>query len=250
MEIAETQTGDTEKAYAEKPVVSDSHSRISKGVIFTMNYLTPTIKTNPPNLEFTRLAPVEQITKTVQALEANGIATTLVETAEQARQAALALIPPGAEVYNAASRTLEQIGLTTDILSSGGFRPLRARLGSLDRIKQEHEYHSLIAGAEVIVGSIHAITSQGQILLASATGSQMAAAVFGAAKVIWVAGTQKLVPSLEEGLRRIREYSYLLENERTLQVYGKPSAINKILIVNGETPGRITIVLVKQNLGF
>ncbi len=215
-----------------------------------MNYLTPTIKTNTPNLEFARLASEEQISKTVQALEANGIASTLVETAEQARRAALALIPPGAEVYNSASRTLEQIGLTTDILSSGVFRPLRARLGSLNRFKQEHEYRSLIASAEVIAGSVHAITSQGQILLASATGSQMAAAVFGAAKVIWVAGTQKLVPSLEEGLRRIREYSHPLEDERALQVYGKPSAINKILIINGESPSRITLILVKQNLGF
>ena len=87
-------------------------------------------------------------------------------------------------------------------------------------------------------------------MLASATGSQMGSAVFGADSVIWVAGTQKIVPSLEEGFRRIREHSYPLEDERTRNVYGRGSAINKILIVNGEQPGRITVVLVKQNLGF
>ncbi len=208
------------------------------------------IKTASPNLEFTRLASEEQIAKTVQSLEANGMTTRVVETAEKARQTVLALIPPGAEIYNPPSRTLEQIGLTTDILSSGRFQPLRDRLSSLDRVKQEREYRQLIAGTEVIVGSVHAITSRGQILIASATGSQIAAAVFGAMKVIWVAGTQKLVPTLDEGLRRIWEYSFPLEDERTRQAYGQPSAVNKILTINGEYPGRITVVLVKQNLGF
>ena len=60
-----------------------------------------------------------------------------------------------------------------------------------------------------------------------------------------------LVRTLEDGLRRIREHSLPLESERTQRVYGQPSAINKLLIVNGEAyPGRITIVLVKLLLGF
>jgi hypothetical protein len=102
----------------------------------------------------------------------------------------------------------------------------------------------------VVVGSVHAITEQGEVLVASATGSQLSSAVSGAGTVIWVVGTQKLVHTLDGGFRRIREYSYPLEDARTRQVYAQPSAINKILIVNGELPGRITIVLVRQNLGF
>lgn len=204
-----------------------------------------------PNQEFTHLASEEQITKTVQALETNGIRTVVVETGEEARARVLDLIPSGVEVYNSPSRTLELIGLAADIEHATRFQPVRARLRSLDRATQQREMRRLTASPDVLVGSVHAITEQGEVLIASAVGSQVGPAALGAGTVIWVVGTQKLVRTLDDGFRRIREYSYPLEDVRTRQVYGQPSAINKLLIVNGEMlPGRITIVLVKQNLGF
>ena len=204
-----------------------------------------------PNQEFTQLASEEQITKTVQALEAHGIRTVVVETGEEARSRVLDLIPPDVEVYNSVSRTLELIGLAADIEHATRFQPVRARLRSLDRTTQQREMRRLAAGPDVLVGSVHAITEQGQVLIASAVGIQLSSAAYGAGSVIWVVGTQKLVRTLEDGLRRIQEYSYPLEDVRTRQVYGQASAINKLLIINGEMlPGRITIVLVKQNLGF
>ena len=203
------------------------------------------------NQEFTQLASEEQLTKTVQALEIHGIRAVAVETGEEARTHVLDLIPSGAEVYNSPSRTLELIGLAEDIEHATRFQAVRTRLHSLDRVTQRREMRSLTASPDVLVGSVHAITEQGEVLVASALGSQLAPAAAGAGSVIWVVGTQKLVHSLEEGFRRIREYSYPLENERTHQVYGQASAINKILIVNGEAlPGRITIVLIMQNVGF
>ena len=204
-----------------------------------------------PNQEFTQLASEEQLARTVRALETHGIRAVVVETGEEARTRVLDLIPSGAEVYNSPSRTLELLGLTEDIEHPTRFQSVRARLHSLDRVTQRREIRSLTASPDVLVGSVHAITEQGEVLIASALGSQLAPAAAGAGSVIWVVGAQKLVHTLEEGFRRIREYSYPLENERTHQVYGQASAINKILIVNGEAlPGRITIVLVKQNLGF
>ncbi len=203
-----------------------------------------------PNPEFNRLASDEQVTKTAYALEANGPHTVVVDTGEQARDQVWEMIPTGAQVYNPPSCTLEQIGLAADIETATRFQPLRAHIRSLDRATQQREIRQLTGSPDVIVGSVHAITEQGQVLIASASGSQLGAAVFGAGIVIWVVGTQKLVRTMEEGFRRIQEYSYPLEDERTRQVYGQPSAINKILIVNGERPGRITVVLVRQNLGF
>ncbi len=204
-----------------------------------------------PTSEFTQLASEEQIAKTMQALEAHGIRAVVFETGEEARAHVLDLIPSGAEVYNSPSRTLELIGLAEDIEHPTRFQSVRARLHSLDRVTQRQEMRRLGASPDVLVGSVHAITEQGEVLIASAVGSQLGPAASGAGAVIWVVGTQKLVNTLEDGFRRIREYSYHLENERTHQVYGQATAINKILIVNGEAyPGRITIVLVKQNLGF
>jgi acyl-CoA hydrolase len=203
------------------------------------------------NSEFTELASEEQIAKTVQALEAHGIRVVIFETGEEARSYVLDLIPSGAEVYNSPSRTLELIGLAEDIEHPTRFQSVRAQLHSLDRVTQRREMRKLGASPDVLVGSVHAITEQGEVLIASAVGSQLGPAASGAGVVIWVVGTQKLVSTLEDGFRRIRDYSYHLENERTHQVYDQATTINKILIVNGEAyPGRITIVLVKQNLGF
>ncbi len=201
--------------------------------------------------EFTQLASEEQIAKTVQALEAHGIRAVVFESGEEARSYVLDLIPSRAEVYNSPSRTLELIGLAEDIEHPTRFQSVRARLHSLDRVTQRNEMRKLGANPDVLVGSVHAITEQGEIMIASAVGSQLGPAASGAGAVIWVVGTQKLVRTLEDGFRRIREHSFPLESERTQQVYGQVSAINKLLIVNGEAyPGRITIVLVKQQLGF
>ena len=203
------------------------------------------------NSEFTQLASEEQITQTVQALEAHGIRAVVFESGEDARNYVLGLIPLGAGVYNSPSRTLDLIGLTEDIAHPTRFQSVRARLLALDRVTQRNEMRKLGASPDVLIGSVHAITEQGEIIAASATGSQLGPAASGASMVIWVVGTQKLVHTLEDGFRRIREHSLPLESERTQRVYGQPSAINKLLIVNGEAyPGRITVVLVKQNLGF
>ena len=209
-----------------------------------------TLETLEINQEFSRLASNQQIARTVRALETNGIRTIVVETGEEAREYVMSLIPVGAQVYNPPSRTVDEIGLRAAIESSMDFQSLHSRLHSLDRVTQRAEMRKLISSPDVVIGSVHAITEMGEVLIASASGSQLSSIASGAEKVIWVVGTQKLVSTLEEGFRRIREYSYPLENLRAEQVYGRPSAINKILLINGELPGRITIVLVKQNLGF
>ncbi len=203
-----------------------------------------------PNQEFNHVASDEQVTRTARALEANGMHTIVLENGEEALGCVLEMIPSGALIHNPPSRTLEQIGLANELTDSANFQDTRSRLREMDRRTQEREIRQLASSPDVLVGSVHAITEEGQVMMASASGSQMAAAVFGAGKVIWVVGTQKLVRDLDEGYRRIREYSYPLEDARAWQAYGQSSAINKLLIVNKEKPGRITIVLVKQDLGF
>jgi LUD domain len=207
-----------------------------------------------PNLSpsaFAQQASEKQIEKTVQALQAHGIPVVVFDTSEEARTYVLDQIPDGAAVYNSTSRTLEVPGLAEDIKHPTHFQSVRARLATLDRVTQRIEILKLSASPDVLVGSVHAITEQGEIMLASFTGSQLGPATSGAGMVIWVVGTQKLVRTLEDGFRRIREYCLPLESERTQQAYGQTSAINILLIINAEAyPGRITMVLVKQQLGF
>jgi hypothetical protein len=203
-----------------------------------------------PNAEFARLASDEQIATAVAALTANGMAAEVVANGAQARSRVLDLLPEGAEVFTSMSRTLDTLDLSAAINESSRYHPLRSQLKTLDRQTQGREWRRLVSSPEYVVGSVHAVTEQGQVLIASASGSQLASYVFGAGHVIWVVGAQKIVRDLGEGLRRVREYSYPLEHERMQALNGTGSFVTKILVVEHERPGRISVLLVKEALGF
>lgn len=210
-----------------------------------------TISDLVPNTEFTRLATDEQIESVVKALEANNIRVILVENGEEARKLVLQLVPQGAEVYTNISKTLEKIGITEEIDQSGRYDAVRPKVLALDRKTQADEIRILRARPAYIIGSVHAITEDGHMLTASNGGSQLAPYAYGASKVILVVGTQKIVKDLNEAFRRIEEYSYPLEDARLRTTMGVPSSIGKILIVNREAiPGRTTVILVKEELGY
>ena len=204
-----------------------------------------------PNPVFAAPASAARIERVAAALEANGFRAIVVESGEAAREVVLDLLPAGAEVFDSASRTLESLGIADEIARSDRHRAVRPQLMELYARGERDAMRKLGATPDVVVGSVHAVTEQGQLLIASGTGSQLGPYAYGAGAVIWVVGAQKLVRDLDEGLRRIDEYSYPLEDARARQVYGKPSAVNKILIVNREgQPGRATVVLVNEPLGF
>lgn len=203
-----------------------------------------------PNLEFAKLATDAQIQNVTHALEANGIKVLVAETVEEAKQIVLDLVPQGAEVYANLSKTLEVMGLAEEFDQSGRYNAVRPKVLLLDRKTQADEIRKLRTIPEYIVGSVHAITEAGEVITASGTGSQIASYAYGAGKVIWVAGTQKIVSDLNEGFRRTREYSQRLEDARMQQAYGINSSLNKTLVITRDMPGRITLVLVKENIGF
>ena len=200
--------------------------------------------------EFTGLASDERIASTAAALERNGIRPLLAATAADARRLVSSLLPDGAEVYNNTSQTLEAIGVADDIERSGRYQPLRLRLYRMDRQMQHREMRTLAASPDYVVGSVHALTEGGSLLIASASGSQLGPLV-GAGQVILVIGAQKIVRDVATGMRRIYEYCYPLEDARARQAYGVPSGVNNILIINKEViPGRVTAIIVNARLGF
>src|SRR5262245_18273157 len=210
-----------------------------------------TISALIPNREFTKLATEEQIASVVKALESGNIRVIVVENGEQAKADVLKLVPQSAEVYVNISKTLDEIGISTEIDKSGHYDAVRPKMLSLDRKTQADEIRILRSRPAYIIGSVHAITEDGHIMTASNGGSQLAPYAYGASKVILVVGTQKIVKDLNEGFRRIEEYSYPLEDARLRATLGAPSAIGKVLIVNREMiPGRTTVVLVKEELGY
>ncbi|MCC5575847.1 LUD domain-containing protein [Microtetraspora sp. AC03309] len=183
------------------------------------------------------------------ALRDHGYAVHLVDTAAEARKLVADLVPRDREVFTASSETLRLSGIAEDIDESGEYQSVRARSGDLGDDVQARI--RLGATPEVVVGSVHAVTEDGRMLVASASGSQIAPYASGARQAVWVVGAQKVVPDEETGLRRIRAYSLPREWRRLHDLYGQTSFIGKILILEREAmPERGTVVLVREAIGF
>jgi acyl-CoA hydrolase len=201
--------------------------------------------------EFSAPAEEDRVARTAAALEANGITVLRAPSSAETKRMVLDLIPAGSEVHQGASASLEAAGITGEIAKSGRYKPLRPRLHSMDRATQADEIRRLSASPDVMLGSVHAVTETGSLVVASASGSQIGPYASGAGKVILVVGTQKIVSDLEDALRRVDEYAFPLEDARAQAAYGVHSGVNKVLIINREwIPGRITVVLCDEALGF
>lgn len=195
------------------------------------------------------LAKKETVEKTMNSLKENGIASFFAEDKEQAKEKILEIIPEDAEVMNMTSMTLEEAEIAKEILESKKYNPVRNILE--DKTKSEKEKQQAGATPDFAVGSVHAVTEDGKIAIASATGSQLPAYAYGSKKVIFIVGIQKIVKNLDEAIKRIEDYVFPLEDQRALKAYGIHSGINKMLIINKEVqPERITVIFVNEKLGF
>lgn len=200
--------------------------------------------------EFTTAVDHDALERTAVALRERGLEAQIVADAGAARRAVAVLIPAGAAVLTPPSQTLQEVGLLEEINESGRFASVRNELMKLDFNTQRDEMRRLGGVPDVVVGSVQAITEDGIVVCASASGSQLGPYAYGAGRVIWVVGAQKIVPDLPAAFRRIREHCYPLEDARARRVYGRPSSISKALVVEGERlPGRTTVVLIPESLG-
>jgi hypothetical protein len=204
-----------------------------------------------PSLRFAVSAEDGSVRRTVAALEANGITVLRARDRSEAKRMVLGLIPTGSQVHEGASQSLEAAGIAQEIERSGRYDAVRPRMFRMDRATQADEIRRLTASPEVMLGSVHAVTETGSLVAASVSGSQLGPYASGAGRVILLVGTQKIVPDLEEAIRRIDEYVFPLEDARAMASYGEHSGVNKVLIVNRESrAGRITVVLCDEPLGF
>jgi hypothetical protein len=207
--------------------------------------------TPTPAPPFTDPAPAQRLERVAAALTANNFAVEILDDAAAARTRIKDLIPEGASVFTGASETLRLSGIDEDINNSGRYDAVRQRGLAMDRATQLAEIWRLMSTPDVIVGSVHAVTETGSLVIASASGSQLPGYAGGAARVIWVVGAQKVVPDLSTALRRVEDHCLPLESARAQVAYGQPSAINRLLILNAEPhPGRGTVLLLREAIGF
>jgi L-lactate utilization protein LutC len=198
---------------------------------------------------FKQVADAARIEKAVSALNAKGFAARSVPNAAAAKEAVLKMVPAGSEVFTYTSATLDATGLT-EALNAAPYKSLRDKMYGLDRNTQGAEMRAIGAAPAFAVGSANAVTETGELMLASATGSQLPSYAYGAGHVVFVVGAQKIVKDLAEATERIATYTLPLEDTRAQATYGVNSAINKSLVLHGEQPGRIDVVIVAEELGF
>ena len=199
---------------------------------------------------FTTLPDDQTLAATAAALEENGFGVEVVDDLAAAREVVLARIPRGSSVMTNASVTLEETGIANAVNDSGLFDSARKRLLTLDFATDAQQMKAIGGQPDFALGSVHAVTRDGTLVIASASGSQLASYAWGAANVIFVVGAQKLVPTLEAARERIYQHSLVLEDARAVAAYGQHSYVGKIMEIHQELPGRIHIVLVREPAGF
>jgi acyl-CoA hydrolase len=199
---------------------------------------------------FSTLPEEQTLASAVTALEEHGFSVEVVDDLDAARETVLARIPHGSSVMTNTSVTLADTGIADAINDGGPYDSARNQMFALDFATQAQEMKAIGGQPDYALGSVHAVTRDGTLVIASASGSQLASYAWGAANVIFVVGAQKLVPDLEAAHERIYQHSLVLEDARAIAAYGQHSFVGKILEIHQELPGRIHIVLIRQVVGF
>jgi len=200
---------------------------------------------------FTEPATAPRLERAAAALTAHGFSVEIVNDAAAARTRVTELIAPDSRVFTSASETLRLSGIEDDLNLSGRYDALKPRVLVMDRATRMNEIRQMLASPDVVVGSVAAVTETGSLVVASGSGSQLPAYAGGAGRRIWIVGAQKVVPDLSAALRRVEEHCLPLENVRAQAIYGAPSALNHLLVLNAEPyPGRSTVLLLREAIGF
>jgi L-lactate utilization protein LutC len=174
----------------------------------------------------------------------------VVDTLAAAREAVLGRIPPGSTVMTNTSVTLDETGISDAVNNGGPYTSARNAMFALDFETEAQQMKAIAGQPDYALGSAHAVTRDGTLVIASASGSQLASYAWGAANVIFVVGAQKLVPDLDTARERIYQHTLKLEDARAQAAYGQHSFVGKLLEIHQELPGRVHIVLVREPVGY
>lgn len=205
-------------------------------------------------MTFDTLASQETIAKVTTNLMGKGYIVTTVPSSQEALETIKALIPAGASVMNGSSKTLEQIGYIDYLKTEAhSWDNLHAKIvAEQDPQKQELLRRQSVL-SDYYIGSVHALVENGEFVVASNTGSQLPHIVYTSPNLIFVVSTKKIVPTLDEALKRLKEYVIPLEDENMKTKYGMGTQLSKLAIIKAESPfstRNVHFLLVQEDLGF
>lgn len=204
-------------------------------------------------MNYKNLASKNLLETTAAALNNNGFITHIVLDGKEAKQKVKEIVKEGSTVMTMTSVTLDETGISEYINESGKFNASRPKMYTQDSGLTPQEQKLLGYASDYTLGSVHAITKDGALVIASNTGSQLGAYTYGSDNVIFVVGAQKIVDGgLDDALKRVYDYVLPLESERARKAYGMPgSYVSKLLVLNREIiPERTQVIIVQELLGF
>lgn len=205
-------------------------------------------------MNYTELASKEAVDTTVAALSAHHFLPEVLATKEDALARIKELIPKDASVMNGASKTLEQVGFI-EYLKAGthGWNNLHATILAETDAQKQGELRKMGVLSDFYLGSVHALTQTGELIITSNTGSQLPHLAYTSPNIILVVSTEKITPTLPDAFERIKNHVVPLEDERMKGVYGYGTQLNKTLILHGENPAlgrKVHVLLIEEKLGF
>jgi YkgG family uncharacterized protein len=200
--------------------------------------------------DFSAPASEAELEALAAKLRERNFEVVVVDDGAAAREEVLRRIPEGASVHSGKSKTLEDAGIFATLMEGDSYDFIRKKTSTMDRRTQMNEIRKLSSTPDVMLGSAHAVTEAGQIVITSASGSQIGPIASGAGKLILVIGSQKVVPDLDTAFRRITEHVFPYEDARLREQLGVGTKITRTLILESDfMPGRTTIILVRQPIG-
>jgi hypothetical protein len=202
-------------------------------------------------LDFEAPASEAELEALADRLRERNFEVVIVQNGQAAKSAVMERLPEGASVHSGKSKTLEDAGVFEELMNSDRYDFLRRRTNKMDRKTQLDEIRRLTSSPDVMLGSAHAVTKAGQIVITSASGSQIGPIASGAGKLVLVIGSQKIVPDLDTAFRRIEEHVFPWEDARLREAMNIGTKITRTLILERDyAPGRTTIILVREPIGI
>ena len=200
-----------------------------------------------------------KIEKTLNALKKNGFEAIFAKTREDALQKALEIIPLDAKVGIGGSITIRELGLVESLINRGN--PVINHWNTEDVSRTTLMKEELMS--DVFLSSTNALTEDGKLVNIDGAGNRVGAMTFGPNKALVIAGINKLVKNVEEGITRAKTVAAPMNARRANKdtpcartgLCIDCDATNRIcrvmtIIERRPTKSQIVVILVGEELGF
>jgi L-lactate utilization protein LutB len=198
--------------------------------------------------------------KIINILNDKGYNTILAEDLTEAKDIVLNSIEKGSSVAVGGSETLSAMGLV-EYFRNGEYRFFeRYKQPTWDETVEVYRQSML---ADYLVTGTNVITENGELVNRDSSGNRAAGVVFGPKKVIIVCGINKVVPTLDDAFKRLREIAPM-NCERVghntpcretgecedCQIQQRMCNYTTIVHNGRKFENRITIVIIPEHIGF